>query len=210
MTVPCPCRANDAPLPLSCFQAPCHFALPITTTFRSNAPRHRDGLMNRLAAAGSAHRRAIEGPKMGMFPASFPAAFASLAAVGETVTAGTAVAAATGLPPLHVLRMRIFIVISSLAVLWMLGTILFKLLRAVWGFFMGKLPDEHMGSASGRNSRPSRTCLACCLSNTDSLTSGCQMRSDDSEIPVSRGQDRPDLISCLTISRSRGILSVLQ
>ena len=81
---------------------------------------------------------------MGLFPiSSLPAAFATLATVGETVTAGAA------LPPMHVLRMRVFIVISALAVLWMLGAIMFKVLRALWGLVASKLPSEHGGSAAG-------------------------------------------------------------
>jgi len=109
---------------------------------RHGRPRH-DGLQ-RLAPDGAAHRRAREVPSMGLFPiSSLPAAFATLATVGETVTAGAA------LPPMHVLRMRVFIVISALAVLWMLGAIMFRVLRALWGLVASKLPSEHGGSAAG-------------------------------------------------------------
>jgi hypothetical protein len=113
--------------------------------------------------------------------------------------------------------MRVFIVVSALAVLWMLGAVMFKVLRALGGLMASKLPNDHMGSASGKITvRLIASTLGCmlwlfCAPYHDNMTCGCQMQSDDSEKPGPRARARGDLLIFFsTTSRSRRISSALQ
>ena len=60
------------------------------------------------------------------------------------------------LPPMHVLRMRAFIVISALALLWMLAVLVLKVLGATWGLIgraagiLPPLPESGAAAAKKR------------------------------------------------------------
>ena len=63
--------------------------------------------------------------------ALLPAGLATLTATAETAIAWC--------PPLDVLRMRLYVAVCSLAMLWMLANLMEKILGALWGVVAHRL-----------------------------------------------------------------------